>query len=155
MLEISLIRDNELVFDTFDMCKYMKNKNPDFKIMDKMENKFKKLMDKDVNVRYLYSIAIGATGPLMVNSIAYANELNGVTEKIRTITSPVIELLAGLGYPVTYGMLITGALMIITGKKSKGLDVIKWSCMGYIGLQFVPFLLNLLEMIGRELRMSL
>ena len=134
----------------------IKNKIPNKRKMIKMENKFMKLMEKDNEVKAMYKVAmstavISATNTVLVN----AEPLAEVSQKIRTITNPVIELLAGLGYPVTYGMLITGGLMVITGKKSKGLDIIKWACMGYVGLQFVPFLLGLLEMIGTELRMSL
>lgn len=86
------------------------------------------------------------------SSMVYAKDYSNIADKMKEGLNPIIELLAGLGYPLTYAMLIVGAIMIITGKKSKGLEVIKWACIGYIGLQFVPFLLNLLADIGREMR---
>lgn len=164
MLDILIVKNYKVVCNKEidikkDIKRYalgIKNKMPNRRKMIKMENKFIKLMEKDSEVKAMYKVAmstavISATNTVLVN----AEPLVEVSQKIRTITNPVIELLAGLGYPITYGMLICGGLMVITGKKSKGLDIIKWACMGYIGLQFVPFLLGLLEMIGSELRMSL
>lgn len=164
MLDILIVRNYKVVYNKEidvkkDINRYaenLKNIAPNKRKMEKMQNKFLQLVDKDSEVSAMYKIAMTTTIISTANTlVAYAEPLAEVSEKIRTITSPVIELLAGLGYPVTYGMLICGALMVITGKKSKGLDILKWACMGYIGLQFVPFLLGLLEMIGKELRMSL
>lgn len=158
-MEISIIENNKVVYskDFSGYVKKLKNKKPNEKKMRAMENKFLNLVKKDKMVEYFYKIAIGTGTYVLASSpmFTYADSLTNVTDKLKTITSPVIELLAGLGYPVTYGMLITGAIMIIMGKKSKGLDIIKWACIGYIGLQFVPFLLGLLDTIGRELRYSL
>lgn len=155
-MEISIILDNKVVYEK-EIGKYVKklnNKKPDHEIMRKMESKFIKLMNQDLHVRTLYSIVTGAAIVACNSVTCYASDLSGISYKIRETTRPIIELLASLGYPVTYAMLIVGAIMIITGKKSKGLEVIKWACVGYIGLQFVPFLLTLLEQIGQELRAS-
>lgn len=158
-MEISIIENNKVVYskDFSSYAKKLKNKKPNEEKMRAMENKFLNLVKKDKMVSYFYKIAIGASTYALASSpiVAYADSVTNITDKLKTITSPVVELLAGLGYPVTYGMLITGAIMIIMGKKSKGLDIIKWACIGYIGLQFVPFLLSLLDTIGRELRYSL
>ena len=82
-------------------------------------------------------------------------DLAQVGSKFRQIFTPIIELLASLGYPTAYVMLIVGGLMVITGRKAKGLEIIKWAGVGYIALQVVPFLLNVLEMIGTALRSSI
>lgn len=83
---------------------------------------------------------------------AYAEGLEEASETIRRLFDPIIELLASIGYPATYAMIIVGGLLIITGKKQKGIDFIKWASVGYIILQFTPFILGLLDTIGRELR---
>lgn len=162
MLEISVINKNGKVIWDNNFKKYneyllkLKDKNPDADKMREMEAKFLNLVRKDRLVANYYKIAIGvSTSVLTSTTYAYADTLGGVSERLRVIVNPVIELLAGIGYPITYGMLITGFIMIIMGKKSKGLEIIKWACMGYIGLQFVPFILGILEMIGSELRKSL
>ena len=162
MLEISVInKDGKVIWDN-NFKKYneyllkLKDKTPDTNKMREMEAKFLNLVRKDRLVANYYKIAIGvSTSVLTSTTYAYADTLGGVSERLRVIVNPVIELLAGIGYPITYGMLITGFIMIIMGKKSKGLEIIKWACMGYIGLQFVPFILGILEMIGSELRKSL
>jgi len=156
-MEISIILDNEVVYskEFKNYAKGLKTKAPDHNVMVEMENKFMQLMAKDKYVKTMYSIANGIIIANCNISMVSASDLTNTANTIRKTTSPIIELLASLGYPVTYSMLIVGAIMIITGKKSKGLEVIKWACIGYIGLQFVPFLLGLLEQIGKDLRSSL
>lgn len=162
MVEISVInKDGKVIWDN-NFKKYneyllkLKGKAPDADKMKEMEAKFLNLVRNDKLVANYYKIAIGVSASVLNSTTyAYADTLGGVSERLRVIVNPVIELLAGIGYPITYGMLITGFIMIIMGKKSKGLEVIKWACMGYIGLQFVPFILGILEMIGSELRKSL
>ncbi|MDR3593575.1 hypothetical protein [Clostridium sp.] len=155
-MEISIILDYEVVYskEFKNYAKELKNKIPNHDKMIEMESRFMTFLETDNHAKYLYSIATGVTIAACNTSMVYAKDLSGISDKIRQSTNPIIELLAGLGYPVTYAMLIVGAIMIITGKKSKGLEVIKWACIGYIGLQFVPFLLSMLEEIGRELRNS-
>lgn len=157
-MEISIILENKVVYEKeFKIYKKrLENKVPDHSLMVTMENKFMDLVNHDKNVHYLYSIVTGAVISVTNTTMCYAaSDLSNISNRIRQSTSPIIELLASLGYPVTYAMLIVGAIMIITGKKSKGLEVVKWACIGYIGLQFVPFLLGLLESIGQDLRNSL
>ena len=157
-MEISIILDNEVIYEKdFKIYKKrLEGKTPDKNLMTTMENKFINLVQNDKTVQIIYSIATGVAISATNYTLCYAaSDLSSVSEKIRKSTSPIIELLASLGYPVTYSMLIVGAIMIITGKKSKGLEIIKWACIGYIGLQFVPFLLGLLESIGQDLRNSL
>lgn len=157
-MEISIILDNKVVYEKEIKIykKRLENKVPEHSLMVTMEDKFMDLVQNDKNVRYLYSIVTGAVISVNNATMCYAaSDLSNISNRIRQSTSPIIELLASLGYPVTYAMLIVGAIMIITGKKSKGLEVVKWACIGYIGLQFVPFLLGLLESIGQDLRNSL
>lgn len=139
-----------------DYIENLKTKTPNEYKMREMEGKFLELVKRDRTVANYYKVATGVSVAILTNStLTYADTLGGVSDKLRVILNPVIELLAGIGYPITYAMLITGFIMIIMGKKSKGLEVIKWACIGYIGLQFVPFLLGILELIGSELRKSL
>lgn len=156
-MEISIILDNEVVYskEFKNYVKELKYKVPNHTKMIEMENKFMNFIEKDTQAKYLYSIVAGVTVAACNASVVYAKDYSNIADKMKEGLNPIIELLAGLGYPVTYAMLIVGAIMIITGKKSKGLDVIKWACIGYIGLQFVPFVLGMLEEIGRELRNSL
>lgn len=180
MLEISVIRNNKKVFDSNSMVEHTKRLflleseldrrvtiirgaglKPDKNLIENGIYNFKQLMAKDDAVAHLFrfamttGITVGAN-VLIGNPVpCFAGDLSVLGPKIKSITNPIIELLASLGYPMTYGMLIVGMIMIITGRKKKGLEIIKWAAIGYIGLQFVPFLLNLLDMIGAELRNSI
>lgn len=156
-MEISIILDNKVVYEKEfgNYIKKLKYKTPEKDLMRSMEEKFMNLASKDSVVGNIYKVATGtAIATACSTTVTYA-AMADISERIRVITNPIIELLAGLGYPITYGMLITGAIMVIMGKKSKGLEIIKWACIGYIGLQFVPFMLGFLETIGQELRNSL
>lgn len=130
-MEISIILDNEVVYE-----KEFKN---NLKVLFKNEN-------------FIKTICSATTISICNTSMIYAKDYSDISKKMQDGLNPLVELLAGLGYPLTYGMLSIGMIMIITGKKSKGLEIMKWAAIGYIGLQFVPFLLSLLAQIGRELR---
>lgn len=153
-MEISIILDNQVVYskEFKNYLKELKHKKSDNNKMIEMESRFMDLLETDNYARYIYSTITGVTIAVCNTSMVYAKDYSNIADKMKDGLSPIIELLAGLGYPLTYAMLIVGAIMIITGKKSKGLDVIKWACIGYIGLQFITFLLNLLADIGREMR---
>lgn len=156
-MEISIILDNKVVYEKEfkNLAKELKHKMPDHNKMIEMENKFLNFIETDKYAKYIYSVVAGVTIAATNTSMVYAKDFSQIALKIKESTNPIIELLASLGYPVTYSMFIVGMIMIITGKKSKGLDVIKWAAIGYIGLQFVPFFLGVLEEIGHELRSSL
>lgn len=130
-MEISIVLDNEVVFQ-----KEFKN---NLKLLFKNEN-------------FIKTICSTTTIAICNTTMVYAKDYSDISKKMQEGLNPLVELLAGLGYPLTYGMLSIGMIMIITGKKSKGLEIMKWAAIGYIGLQFVPFLLNLLLEIGRDLR---
>lgn len=157
-MEISIILDNKVVYskEFKNYLRKLKYKVPDNNKMIEMENKFINVLENDGYAKYLYSIVTGAAITTCNYTMAYAStDLSQAAEKLKVSFNPIIELLAGLGFPLTYAMLIVGGLMVITGKKSKGLEVIKWAVIGYIGLQFVPFFLSLLAEIGQTLRNSL
>lgn len=77
---------------------------------------------------------------------------SSVSQKIIKCFDPLLDIISGIGYPVTNATLIVGCLMIITGRKKQGLEWIKWACVGYLGIQFMPFVLRILDMVGAELR---
>jgi len=130
-MEISIILDNKLVYEK------------------EIKNNLKTLFKNETFIKTLCS---ASTIAICNTTMVYAKDYSDITKKMQDGFNPLIELLAGLGYPLTYGMLSIGMIMIITGKKSKGLEIMKWAAIGYIGLQFVPFILNLLLEIGRDMR---
>lgn len=126
-----------------------------YKFIDSSEygNKLKNTLKRIVKSIGLVIVSVGGMLPIQ----AYADSTDNITNvglRIREVFNPIVEMLASLGYPTAYTMLIVGGLMVITGRKAKGLEIIKWVSVGYIALQIIPFLLNVLEMIGSALRGS-
>lgn len=79
----------------------------------------------------------------------------GVGEAIIRAADPIIEIAQAASYPLAFLWLTGGFLLIMTGNKSKGIEKIKWAGIGYVGLQFVPFLMKLLANIGTEIEQEL
>ena len=128
MFGISVVIDGKVVFDKeFNGYKesiaVLKTKVPNKEKMLEMEEKFMRLVKSDEMVARYYKIALGVGVSILTNQAlpTYADSLSNVSTKLREVTNPIIELLAGLGYPLTYMMFITGFIMVIMGKKTKGI----------------------------------
>ncbi|MCQ6281105.1 hypothetical protein [Bacillus sp. EB600] len=75
----------------------------------------------------------------------------GVADKIIHAFDPIVQLLQGLSYPVCFIMLSAGFLVIMTGNRQKGLNIIKWAALGYIGMQFAPAIMAILVEVGKAI----
>jgi hypothetical protein len=75
----------------------------------------------------------------------------GVADKIIRACDPIIQLIQGVSYPVGFIMITAGFLVIMTGNKQKGLTIIKWAALGYIGMQFAPAIMAILVEVGRAM----
>jgi hypothetical protein len=84
----------------------------------------------------------------MGGTITFAS---GLQDRIISAFDPLIQLLQGLAYPISFLMLTAGGLLIMTGQKSRGLDMIKYAGVGYILLQLAPALMAILVDIGKEM----
>lgn len=137
-------------------------------VVDKMEinSKYHIVGQKLSDVIMKTSLTMGVVGGMsrvalanaqvvMVNSPINSGGLEDVGSTIIEITKPIMQLFASLGYPVTWGMLLAGILLVITGKREKGFGMMKWASIGYVALQIIPFGLGLLDTIGKALVNSL
>lgn len=75
----------------------------------------------------------------------------GIEDGIIKAFDPLISLMQGISYPITFLMLSGGFILIIMGQKSKGLTMIKWAAVGYIGLQFAPAIMKILVSVGKAM----
>jgi hypothetical protein len=75
----------------------------------------------------------------------------GVADKIIRACDPIIQLIQGVSYPVGFIMITAGFLVIMTGNRQKGLNIIKWAAIGYIGMQFAPAIMAILVEVGRAM----
>ena len=65
---------------------------------------------------------------------------------------PIVDLLQGASYPIAYIMISAGVLLVIVGQRSKGLNMIKWAAVGYITMQFVPSIMQILVEVGDSMK---
>lgn len=71
---------------------------------------------------------------------------------IEKAVDPLISLVQGLSYPVGFIMICAGSLVIMTGNKQKGLNMIKWAAIGYVLMQFAPGVMHILVMVGAAMK---
>lgn len=99
------------------------------------------------------AMTVGAlTGALMTtlsrSDMAMAGSLS---ERIIHAFDPIVEIVQGLSYPVGFIMITAGFLVIMTGNKQKGLHIIKWAALGYVGMQFAPAIMAILVEVGKAM----
>ncbi|WP_240468812.1 hypothetical protein [Anoxybacillus sp. MB8] len=83
---------------------------------------------------------------------ASAATVSGVVyDKITAAFMPLVELVKGLSYPIALVIMSGGALMIMIGSKEKGYTMIQNSAIGYILVQMMPLLMELLVEIAKAI----
>lgn len=89
-----------------------------------------------------------ATVYVLQSSQAHAS----VQDMIVKAFDPIIGLMQGISYPVAFVMLSTGFILIMMGQRHKGLHMIKWAAVGYVGLQFAPAIMRMLVEVGGAMK---
>lgn len=70
-------------------------------------------------------------------------------EIMKEALNPIISMVQGSAYWIAYLWMLTGAVIIITGNRSKGLSMIKMAGIGYIVVQFVPAMMDIVHKAGQ------
>lgn len=65
---------------------------------------------------------------------------------------PVIDLMQGIAYPLCFLMVSGSFLLIMLGQRAKGINMLKWAAIGYIGLQFAPTIMMLIVEVATAMR---
>jgi hypothetical protein len=99
----------------------------------------------------------GATA-IGITNISYANHAYAkgpveyvkgqAKEKIVEAFMPLVDMIQALSYPIALVMLTGGALMFMINQKDKGIGLIQNASIGYILVQLMPLLMNMLVGIG-------
>jgi hypothetical protein len=74
-----------------------------------------------------------------------------LAEKIMNAFQPIIDLCQGISYPLAFIMVSTGFLLMMVGQTSRGVKMLKWAGIGYIGLMFVPSIMAMLYEVGKAM----
>lgn len=84
--------------------------------------------------------------------IYYVIILTGnITQKIIKGFEPITDLLKGLAYPTCFVMMAAGILLMISGNKHKGITMAKWAGVGFLLMQFLPSIMQLLVEVGNSI----
>lgn len=72
------------------------------------------------------------------STVAYAGT---ITQSLQ----PIIDVLKDFAEPLAYGFMIKGFLKIMAGDEHEGFKTIKYSIGGYVGIQWIPFIFNIIK----------
>lgn len=75
-----------------------------------------------------------------MSTVAYAGTIG---ESVQ----PIIDVLKDLAEPVAYGFMIKGFLSMMAGNENEGKKTIKYAVGGYLGIQWIPMIFNLIKTI--------
>jgi hypothetical protein len=65
---------------------------------------------------------------------------------------PLIDLAQAMSYPMTFLVILGGMLFVIIGQRAKGMQMIKYAVVGFLGVQFVPAIMRILMQVGTAMR---
>ena len=71
-------------------------------------------------------------------------------EKISTAFNPVIELLQAVSFPLAFLCITLGILLLLVGQRHKAMQIIKYAVIGYLAMQLVPGLMQILHSVGQQ-----
>lgn len=85
-------------------------------------------------------------------TFASAGAVNGlVTAKVIRAFDPLIELVKALSYPIGLTMMLGGGMFVMVGNSERGLGMIQKAGLGYVLIQMLPVLMDLLVEIAKTL----
>jgi hypothetical protein len=85
-------------------------------------------------------------------SLAAAGAIDGaITQKVVNAFAPLIELVQALSYPIGLTVMLGGGLFVMIGNSEKGFSMIQKAGIGYIMVQLLPLLMDLLVEIAKSL----
>ncbi len=107
-----------------------------------------KLFSSTAYAANVESIPVAANGPV-------ASYVKGAAkEKIVEAFMPLVDMIQALSYPIALVMLTGGALMFMINQKDKGIGLIQNAAIGYILVQLMPMMMQLLVGIGNTVAFS-
>jgi hypothetical protein len=74
-----------------------------------------------------------------------------MADKIIEACWPIVDVLQGMSYPLTYVMVASGILLMIGGSRRQGIQVMKMAVIGYLSMQMLPAAMKLLRDVGQAM----
>lgn len=106
------------------------------------------------NVPVRHPVLMASSAGLGVMSLAMLQEVdaNVMTAKIVHAFDPLISVMQALAYPVSFLSISAGMLLISVGQRHRGINMIKWGAIGYIGMQIVPGIMEMVAQVGEAMK---
>ena len=130
----------------------------DLRVVKRSVSRFNKKSSVKGLKASLVTLATGAAAISLTNTmfVSTANAAGPVTEymkgtakeKIVEAFMPLVDMIQALSYPIALVMLTGGALMFMINQKDKGIGLIQNASIGYILVQLMPMMMQLLVGIG-------
>lgn len=108
---------------------------------------------------------LGVAASMMVNKVtALASTISSqgvypgipvstdIQGKVANAFDPLFALMGGLAYPLCFLTISGGCVLIMIGQKHKGIHLIKWAAIGFIGLQFAPGIMQILMQVAAAMK---
>ncbi|PEJ57370.1 hypothetical protein CN692_13230 [Bacillus sp. AFS002410] len=107
--------------------------------------------------------------PIIASSLAFSSKLvsaasnnivikdvisasAGIGDRVAHAFDPLFQAISGFAYPACFFTISAGCVLIMIGQKHKGLNMIKWAVVGFIGLQFAPGLMSIVMEVGKAIK---
>jgi hypothetical protein len=75
-----------------------------------------------------------------------------ITKKVVRAFDPIIALTQAVAYPLCYCAMAVGICLMIVGQKHTGVKTIKWAAVGFLMMQWLPGVMNILMEVGKAMR---
>ncbi|WP_100408429.1 hypothetical protein [Bacillus solitudinis] len=148
--------------------------NDDFGDIKKAIKKFNKKADTHHLKASLITLVTGVTAISLTNRLfinhAYANGVEAIPvmsipgsdyvkgaakDKIIDAFMPLVDMIQALSYPIALVMLTGGALLFMINQKDRGIGLIQNASIGYILVQLMPMMMQLLVGIGSTVALGI
>lgn len=97
------------------------------------------------------AVTAGVLATIGIEGLTIA-QANMITNKMIHAFNPLISLMQGLSYPVSFLGMAAGMLLISVGQRHRGIAMIKWAGIGYIGMQLVPAMMSMVSQVGDSMK---
>jgi TrbC/VIRB2 pilin len=97
-------------------------------------------------------LTLGSISLMPVATFAADHAYASSQDVIMKAFDPLVDLVQGLSYPLCYLMIAGGFILVIIGQGHRGMQMLKWAAIGYIGLQFAPALMTILVEVGKAMK---
>jgi len=93
----------------------------------------------------------GVIGATVISSLKMGTAYAFSSATLMHAFTPLITAIQALSFPVSFIGMAGGMLLVSVGQRHKGVNMIKWAAIGYIGMQLVPGLMGMVSDVGKSI----